>query len=161
MSTFSSTLFSGKRFAVVGLGKNGLPGRVRGCARWGADVVAWDDNPAMRAAASGLDLRDPSRGSFDFDALVLSPGIPHRLPQPHPAAQRAIDSGVPILSERRTAVPGGAGVRQPGAVRGYYRDQWQVDDDGVAGAHPAAGRHGRRGRRQPGAGRVVITFITT
>ena len=30
---------------------------------------------------------------------MLSPGIPHRLPQPHPAAKRAIAAGVPILSD--------------------------------------------------------------
>ena len=30
---------------------------------------------------------------------MLSPGIPHRLPKPHPAAQRAIEAGVPILSD--------------------------------------------------------------
>jgi UDP-N-acetylmuramoylalanine--D-glutamate ligase len=98
MSAFPSSLFSGKRFAVVGLGKNGLPA-ARALRAMGADVVAWDDNAAARAAAGDLDVRDPMPGAFDFDALVLSPGIPHRLPKPHPVAQRAIDSGVPILSD--------------------------------------------------------------
>jgi UDP-N-acetylmuramoylalanine--D-glutamate ligase len=98
MSTFAPTLFSGRRYAVVGLGKNGLPAAL-GLRAMGADVVAWDDNPVSRAAAHGLDLRDPAEGKFDFDALVLSPGIPHRLPKPHPAAQRAIEAGVPILSD--------------------------------------------------------------
>ncbi|HEY1413501.1 MAG TPA: UDP-N-acetylmuramoyl-L-alanine--D-glutamate ligase [Rhodopila sp.] len=98
MSTFSTTVFSGKRFAVVGLGKNGLPAAL-GLRAMGAEVVAWDDNPASRAAAAGLDLRDPALEAFDFDALVLSPGIPHLLPKPHPAAERAISAGVPILSD--------------------------------------------------------------
>jgi UDP-N-acetylmuramoylalanine--D-glutamate ligase len=98
MSGFSSTLFSGKRFAVVGLGKNGLPAALA-LRAMGAGVVAWDDNPAARETASGLELRDPAQGRFDFDALVLSPGIPHRLPKPHPVAQRATDAGVPILSD--------------------------------------------------------------
>jgi UDP-N-acetylmuramoylalanine--D-glutamate ligase len=98
MSGFSTTLFSGKRFAVVGLGKNGLPAAVA-LQAMGADVVAWDDNAAARAAATGIELRDPSSGAFDFDALVLSPGIPHRLPRPHPAAERALAAGVPILSD--------------------------------------------------------------
>jgi UDP-N-acetylmuramoylalanine--D-glutamate ligase len=98
MSPFPATLFSGKRFAVVGLGKNGLPAAT-GLRAMGAAVVAWDDNPASRAAAVGLDLRDPAQGNFDFDALVLSPGIPHRLPKPHPAAARAITAGIPILSD--------------------------------------------------------------
>ncbi|MEA2790261.1 MAG: UDP-N-acetylmuramoylalanine--D-glutamate ligase [Acetobacteraceae bacterium] len=49
MSSFSPTLFSGKRFAVVGLGKNGLPAAL-GLRAMGADVVAWDDNSATRTA---------------------------------------------------------------------------------------------------------------
>ncbi len=102
MSGFSSSMFSGKRFAVVGLGKNGLPA-ARALAAMGADVVAWDDNSAARAAVAGdftrLEVRDLASGPFDFDALVLSPGIPHRLPKPHPIAQRAIEAAIPILSD--------------------------------------------------------------
>jgi UDP-N-acetylmuramoylalanine--D-glutamate ligase len=98
MSSFSGTLFSGKRFAVVGLGKNGLPAALA-LQAMGADIVAWDDNATSRIAANGIELRDPSTGAFDFDALVLSPGIPHRLPRPHPSAQRALAAGVPILSD--------------------------------------------------------------
>ncbi|HEY0419472.1 MAG TPA: UDP-N-acetylmuramoyl-L-alanine--D-glutamate ligase, partial [Acetobacteraceae bacterium] len=89
MDGFSGTLFRGKRFAVVGLGKNGLPAAL-GLRAMGAEVVAWDDNAAARAGATGVAVRDPSVGPFDFDALVLSPGIPHRLPRPHPAAERAL-----------------------------------------------------------------------
>jgi UDP-N-acetylmuramoylalanine--D-glutamate ligase len=108
MSTFAPTIFSGKRFAVVGLGKNGLPA-VAGLRAMGAEVVAWDDNPAARAALDvmtggrdpmpGLAVRDLIEGKFDFDALILSPGIPHRLPKPHPVAVRAQTAGVPILSD--------------------------------------------------------------
>ncbi len=98
MSDFPSTVFSGKRFAVVGLGKNGLPAAL-GLQAMGADVVAWDDNAAARAAATGVTLYDPTIGTFAFDALLLSPGIPHRLPRPHPAAERALAAGVPILSD--------------------------------------------------------------
>ena len=114
MSTFSPTVFSGKRFAVVGLGKNGLPVAL-GLRSMGADVVAWDDNPAARQAAVDamagpgdrgapvspgiLTWSDPAQGLFEYDALVLSPGIPHRLPKPHPVAERAIAAGVPILSD--------------------------------------------------------------
>ncbi|WP_428486641.1 UDP-N-acetylmuramoyl-L-alanine--D-glutamate ligase [Rhodopila sp.] len=98
MSAFPSSIFSGRRFAVVGLGKNGLPA-AQALTAMGANVVAWDDNPAARADAAGLDLRDPADKEFDFDALVLSPGIPHRLPEPHPIATRAIKADVPILSD--------------------------------------------------------------
>jgi UDP-N-acetylmuramoylalanine--D-glutamate ligase len=98
MSAFSPHLFSGKRFAVVGLGKNGRPA-AQALHAMGADIVAWDDNPAARTSMPGIEMRDPALEKFDFDALVLSPGIPHRLPRPHPVAERAAAAGVPILSD--------------------------------------------------------------
>jgi UDP-N-acetylmuramoylalanine--D-glutamate ligase len=98
MSAFPADLFAGRRFCVVGLGKNGLPA-ARALAAMGAEVDAWDDNEAARAAADGVTLRDPSAGDFAYDALVLSPGISHLGPQPHAAAVRARAAGVPILSD--------------------------------------------------------------
>jgi UDP-N-acetylmuramoylalanine--D-glutamate ligase len=96
--TFPATLFSGQRFAVVGLGRNGLPA-ARALRAMGAEVLAWDDNDDARAAASaeGITVRDPDmRG---LTALVLSPGIPHTLPRPHPMAARAVAARAPILSD--------------------------------------------------------------
>jgi UDP-N-acetylmuramoylalanine--D-glutamate ligase len=98
MSAFPSDLFAGRRFAVVGLGRNGLPA-ARTLAAMGAEVIAWDDSAEAREAADGLTLRDPRQGPFTFDALVLSPGIPHILPTPHPIAALARQAGVPILSD--------------------------------------------------------------
>ncbi len=91
--------FAGERIAVVGLGKAGLPAALR-LAEWGAEVVAWDDQPAGRAAAAaaGLTVADPS-GAFVYDALLLSPGIPHLLPRPHPAAVAARAAGKPALCD--------------------------------------------------------------
>ncbi|MGG5889407.1 UDP-N-acetylmuramoyl-L-alanine--D-glutamate ligase [Falsiroseomonas sp. HC035] len=92
--------FAGERIAVVGLGRAGLPAAAR-LAGWGGDVTCWDDGAPARAAAeaAGFSVRDPSAGRFDFDALLLSPGIPHLLPQPHPAAVAARAAGVPILCD--------------------------------------------------------------
>ena len=98
MSDFPADIFRGKRFAVVGLGKNGLPA-ARGLIAMGAEVTAWDDNASARAAAGDVDLRDPLARGLDCDAVVLSPGIPHRLPMPHPVARAALDAGIPILSD--------------------------------------------------------------
>ncbi len=89
------TPFAGERIAVVGLGKAGLPA-ARRLAEWGADVTVWDDREAARAEATGLRLADPAL-AFDFDALLLSPGIPHVLPRVHPAAAAAAAVGAPIL----------------------------------------------------------------
>jgi UDP-N-acetylmuramoylalanine--D-glutamate ligase len=93
------TLFSGQRIAVVGLGKAGLPA-ARRLRDWGAEVTCWDDGEAARAeaAAQGLRVADPAAG-FDFDALLLSPGIPHILPRVHPAAAAAREAGKPILAD--------------------------------------------------------------
>ena len=95
---FAPGLFAGRRYAVVGLGANGLPA-AHALRAMGAEVVAWDDSEAARAAATGLTLRDPRESDLVFDAIVLSPGIPHILPQPHPVAAHAIAAGVPILTD--------------------------------------------------------------
>ncbi|MBD0275595.1 MAG: UDP-N-acetylmuramoyl-L-alanine--D-glutamate ligase, partial [Acetobacteraceae bacterium] len=98
MSTTPFAPFAGERIAVVGLGRAGLPAALR-LRDWGADVAAWDDGAAAREAAARarLALEDPSAGPFRRDALLLSPGIPHRLPRPHPAAEAARAAGAPIL----------------------------------------------------------------
>jgi UDP-N-acetylmuramoylalanine--D-glutamate ligase len=114
MSAF--TPFAGERVAVVGLGRAGLPAALR-LAEWGADVTCWDDGTEQRAAAerAGLAVRDVAAGRFGFDALLLSPGIAHLLPQPHPAAQRAREAGVPILCDveylHRAVRAAGSGAR--------------------------------------------------
>jgi len=84
----------------VGLGRAGLPAALR-LRAWGADVTCWDDGAPQRDAAeqAGLVLRDLRQGGLRFDALLLSPGIPHTYPQPHPIAARAIEAGVPILCD--------------------------------------------------------------
>jgi len=90
-------LLAGRRYAVVGLGRNGLPA-ARALAAMGAEVGVWDDRVEARASA-GLPLHDPAAGLAGYDALVLSPGIPHELPAPHPAAVAARAAGVPIWSD--------------------------------------------------------------
>ena len=98
MSAF--TPFLGERIALVGLGKAGLPA-ARRLAEWGAEVTCWDDRPEGRAAAeaAGLAVANPAEGVFRWDALLLSPGIPHLLPRPHPAAAAARAAGRPILCD--------------------------------------------------------------
>ena len=92
------SIFSGKRFAVVGLGRAGLPAAAR-LRELGAEVFVWDDSAPSREAASGFVVARPSEVAGHLDALVLSPGIPHRLPQPHPEAAWAEQNHVPILTD--------------------------------------------------------------
>jgi UDP-N-acetylmuramoylalanine--D-glutamate ligase len=89
-------LFAGRRYAVVGLGRNGLPA-ARTLRELGAELTVWDDKAEARDAAIDFDVREPDMDGLD--ALVLSPGIPHRLPRPHPMAARAFAAGVPVLSD--------------------------------------------------------------
>jgi len=93
------TPFAGLDVAVVGLGKAGLPA-ARRLREWGAAVTCWDDGAAARAQAAsmGFTIRDPSE-RFEYDALLLSPGIPHLLPRAHPAAAAARAAGRPILAD--------------------------------------------------------------
>lgn len=97
-SGFPGTIFAGERFAVVGLGRNGLPA-AQALGAMGASVVCWDDGEPARAAAAAAGLSVALPNLEACDALVLSPGIPHRLPAPHPLAAGALAAGVPILSD--------------------------------------------------------------
>jgi UDP-N-acetylmuramoylalanine--D-glutamate ligase len=101
MSGAPFTPFAGQRFAVVGLGRAGLPS-ARRLVEWGAGVLCWDDSEPARAAAAaaGLPVGDPAElADFPFDALLLSPGIPHILPRVHPAAAAAQATGVPVICD--------------------------------------------------------------
>ena len=95
--TWSPTLFASERFAVMGLGRNGLP-VAHALRAMGADVSVWDDKAEARTGC-GLPLHDPADGLHGFTALVLSPGIPHHLPAPHPSAAAARAAGIPVLSD--------------------------------------------------------------
>ena len=96
---FSPTLFAGRRYALLGLGRNGAPA-ARALAAMGAQVQAWDDGAAGRGGLDDARVRlAPFEDLAGYDALVLSPGIPHRLPAPHPVAAMALAAGVPVLSD--------------------------------------------------------------
>jgi UDP-N-acetylmuramoylalanine--D-glutamate ligase len=93
--------FAGETVAVMGLGRAGLPG-AQALMRLGARVLAWDDSEAARrqAAEAGVPIADLATADFAaIDALLLSPGIPHRLPAPHPVAARAQAAGRPIVCD--------------------------------------------------------------
>ncbi len=96
-----SGLFDGRRYAVVGLGRNGLPAAQR-LEALGATVACWDDGAAGRenAAAAGLAVVKLADAS-GLDGVVLSPGIAHAGRHGHPLALDAVARGVPVLSDAR------------------------------------------------------------
>jgi UDP-N-acetylmuramoylalanine--D-glutamate ligase len=93
-------LFAGRRVAVLGLAKSGRTA-AEALAAGGADVVAWDDNAAVREGLAGtVHLEDLAAVDWrGIAALVLSPGIPHSFPEPHPAVVKARAAGVGIVGD--------------------------------------------------------------
>jgi UDP-N-acetylmuramoylalanine--D-glutamate ligase len=83
--------FQDETVAVMGLARSGLAS-VRALVAGGARVLAWDDNIQRCDAAAALGAEITDLAQFDFSeiaSLVLSPGIPHTHPAPHPVAERA------------------------------------------------------------------------
>lgn len=93
--------FEGKDVAVFGLGRSGIAA-ARALLAGGARVCAWDDNEQARKAAgeAGVPLVDLNRRDWqNFSALVLSPGIPYRFPEPHRIVRMAQLVGVPVIGD--------------------------------------------------------------
>ena len=95
------TALEGSSYVVLGLARSGLA-TVRALGAAGIDCMAWDDNAPAREAAekAGMPVVDPA--SVDWSrqsALIISPGIPSRLPKPHPVATAARAAGKPIICD--------------------------------------------------------------
>ncbi|WP_202401626.1 MULTISPECIES: UDP-N-acetylmuramoyl-L-alanine--D-glutamate ligase [unclassified Saccharibacter] len=97
LSLWPSQLLHGSHYAVCGLGRNGTA-VVRALLDMGATVQAWDDTAPTLPEHPNLTLA-PLTDLRAMDGLILSPGIPHRLPSPHPVAVLARSQHVPILSD--------------------------------------------------------------
>ncbi len=91
--------YAGQTVAVLGLGRTGRAAAAA-LQAGGATAVVWDDSAPARETAdeAGLDVRDLTKaGAFDgVAALIVSPGIPHLYPVPHPVIAAAWDAQVPV-----------------------------------------------------------------
>jgi UDP-N-acetylmuramoylalanine--D-glutamate ligase len=91
--------FNDQQVAVLGLGRSGLSA-ARALREGGSVPICWDDNPKAREAAEseGFEIRDLSRDGTmeDISSLIVSPGIPHLYPAPHPIIAHAWAAGVPV-----------------------------------------------------------------
>lgn len=91
--------FAGQRVAVLGMGRSGLAA-ARALDSGGAEVICWDDGSEARAAAEGKGFRVESLAGDEIwtgiACLVVSPGVPHFYPEPHPLVKTAWWHGVPV-----------------------------------------------------------------
>lgn len=90
-------LVAGKRYTVLGLGVSGAVA-ARELLIAGAEVLVHDDKAIpddLTIYAADLTAANWSA----IDALVLSPGIPHTWPEPHPVCAAAKAAGVPLISD--------------------------------------------------------------
>ncbi len=95
------SFLAGRPVAVLGLGKSGLAA-ARALDASGIEVWAWDDAADARraAAAAGVPIRDLAAADLRAAQLfVLSPGIPHSYPQPHPVVVLAREAGCEIVCD--------------------------------------------------------------
>ena len=91
----------GRTIAVLGLGKSGLA-TARALLCSGAEVWAWDDDARARevAKAERIPLTDLATADWSGPALlVLSPGIPHTHPAPHPVVEKARTVKCPVVGD--------------------------------------------------------------
>ncbi len=95
------TEYAGRDVAVYGLGRTGLSA-AKALTAGGARVHAWDDGETARAKAEaeGVNVSDINKRDWQkFAALVLSPGIPFRFPQPHRLVRMAEMMNVPVVGD--------------------------------------------------------------
>lgn len=93
--------FADKRVAVFGLARTGLTA-AKALLAGGAEVALWDEKEGARAAAAeqGLPLLDLLTADWtQFDALLLSPGVPLTHPHPHWTVTLAQKHGVEIVGD--------------------------------------------------------------
>jgi UDP-N-acetylmuramoylalanine--D-glutamate ligase len=92
---------SGSKIAVLGLGHSGLAA-ARALITSGAQVLTWDDDGDKRQAAAAAEVPIADLNEADLtgiETLVLSPGIPHTHPKPHPVAAKARRRGIEIIGD--------------------------------------------------------------
>lgn len=90
-----------KTVAILGLGKTGMA-VARELKLRGVHVIGWDDKEELRKEALKIKISVQDLKTIDFstvELLIISPGIPHTYPTPHPIAKLAKEHGVRIISD--------------------------------------------------------------
>jgi len=91
----------GKKVAVLGLGRAGLANCIALEAA-NVEYSAWDDKAQAReeALSKRLKLADSIEDFLSgTDMMIISPGIPHTLPEPHATVKLAKEQGISLYSD--------------------------------------------------------------
>lgn len=93
----TSSVFAGKRYAVLGLARSGMTAAESLLAS-GAKVTAWDTREEPRRVLEGrVELADPALIDLTgYAGVVVSPGVPLNT---HPIAAHAASFGVPVIGD--------------------------------------------------------------
>lgn len=97
----ASSSFKEQKIFVLGLGRSGRSVS-QSLHKAGAQVLAWDDQETARRAARDQDIPLANLDALewkDINHLILSPGIPHRYPTPHPLITQARSVGLQPISD--------------------------------------------------------------
>ncbi|MEL6876013.1 MAG: Mur ligase family protein, partial [Pseudomonadota bacterium] len=93
----TSSVFSGKRYAILGLARSGMA-TLDALSASGAELLAWDNQEELRnAAADRAVIADLMESDLSgFDGIVVSPGVPLNR---HPIVAKAAADGAPIIGD--------------------------------------------------------------
>jgi UDP-N-acetylmuramoylalanine--D-glutamate ligase len=93
--------FADRDVGVFGLARTGVSA-VRSLIAGGARVHAWDDKEDSRGSASASGARISPFAEWPWErikTLVLSPGVPLTLPEPHAAVRMARKAGAEVIGD--------------------------------------------------------------
>ncbi len=132
---------SGRPVAVLGpRHARGLRGGARAGAPAAPRSGPGTTTPPAREAAAPDDLPISTRCDWRVAAaLVLSPGIPHSFPEPHPVAARPRRPACPMIGDIELLCRAPAAAR----YRRHHRHQRQIDHHGADRPYPGDGRRKR------------------
>ncbi|MEL6475930.1 MAG: UDP-N-acetylmuramoyl-L-alanine--D-glutamate ligase [Pseudomonadota bacterium] len=172
--------YAGVTVGVLGLGKSGLSA-ARALKAGGATVLCWDDGKAAleTAAAEGLSIAELARlrEAATLSLLIVSPGIPHHYPTPHPAVAAAWEVGVPVDNDVSLFFQAMADPEREGADEGAPKILCITGSNGKSTTTALtyhllteAGRHAQMGGNigrgvldldNPGPGEVVVLELSS
>ena len=172
--------YAGATVGVLGLGRSGLSA-ARALKAGGATVLCWDDEGAARdvAASEGLSIAELARPreAATISLLIVSPGIPHHYPAPHPAVAAAWEAGVPVDNDVSLFFQAMADPEREGADEGAPKILCITGSNGKSTTTALiyhllteAGRHAQMGGNigrgvldldNPGPGEVVVLELSS